>query len=127
MQIIRAVSGLALIAASACAPAATTSVSPVRRSAALPATVLTQRELSRYEGASDLYSAIRTLNPNLLFHRGSVVSVALDGVLVGTTEYLRSLPSSSVREVRLIEGPDATMLFGTRHTGAVLLVSTRTR
>jgi hypothetical protein len=56
-----------------------------------------------------------------------VVSVALDGVLVGTTEYLRSLPSSSVREVRLIEGPDATMLFGTRHTGAVLLVSTRTR
>ena len=89
--------------------------------------VLTIIDLTPMADGRDLYTTLGALRPTFLRHHGGEVSVAMDGILVGPASYLRNVPTSVVKEVRLLSGPEATFRFGPRHAGAVIAVTTRTR
>lgn len=127
MRTPRLIPALTLVLGAACAPAVSSNPMRIAPRAMLSSKVLTMRELGTVTSAGNMYEVVASLNPLLLRHRGEVVSVAIDGVLAGTVETLRYLAPGTVQEIRLLEGPDATMLFGARHTGSVLLVTTRRR
>jgi hypothetical protein len=112
--------------ATASSPATTTSYA--RRSGVrnVPG-VLTMIDLSPMADGRDLYTTIGALRPTFLRHHGGEVSVAMDGILVGSASYLRNVPTSVVQEVRMLNGPEATFRFGPRHAGAVIAVTTRAR
>ena len=122
---------VALATTIVCAACATTATPPstnpiMRRASTMRSDMLTTADFARVP-ESDLYGAIMSLQPSLFTPRGGTVSVAIDGVLAGDASVLRSIPSQAVAAVRLLHGPDATMRWGSRHAGAVLSVTMRTR
>ena len=127
MRFIHLAPALTLVFTAACGNAVSSNIRRSSSHAMLSSNVLTLKELNTVTSAGNMYDVVVSLNPDLLRHRGRVVSVAIDGVLTGTVETLRYLAPGTVHEIRLIEGPDATMLFGSRHTGSVLMVTTRRR
>jgi hypothetical protein len=121
---VAATTMLAACASTGVAP--TTASRPPAGDRYLNAELLTRSDFASLVG-TDLLEAIRMIRPAFLRSRGSEVSVALDGVLVGDVSTLRTIPSNAVMTVRLLHGPEATMRFGIRHAGSVLLVTTRAR
>lgn len=123
---------VALATTIVCAACATTGTpssftnAPVHRASVSQRGMLTSADFARVSD-SDLYGAIIALQPALFTPRGGTVTIAIDGVLAGDPSVLRSIPAQAVASVRLIHGPDATMRWGSRHAGAVLSVTMRTR
>jgi hypothetical protein len=90
-------------------------------------TVLSRQDFSGALDGRSIYDVVRSLRPTFLHSRGSDVTVAVDGMLMGSASVLRDITADCVQQVELLNGPEATMRFGARHTGAVLLVTTRRR
>jgi hypothetical protein len=118
---------LAFQAACATSPSLSTTATMRRNGVRQAPGVITIVDLTPIADGRDLYSAISALRPTFLRPHGGDVSVAIDGMLVGAASFLRTIPASTVKEVRLLNGPEATFRFGPRHAGAVIAVTTRTR
>lgn len=95
------------------------------------ADVIVEQEL-RGTTATNLHEAIAQLRPRFLQQRGkttgqnveaSTVVVYIDGSRAGGVQELRSIHPSEVREVRYLDGPQASARFGDRHGGGAILVS----
>ncbi|MFC1791291.1 hypothetical protein ACFL0I_02345 [Gemmatimonadota bacterium] len=102
--------------------------------------LLTMEDLAPYE-AMDAYSVIRRLrghwyqtrstgtmmDPNLGDQNQAAIKVYIDGVLrVEGVEILRGYSCAEIREMRHLDGRDATMQYGTGHgAGAILVVTGR--
>jgi hypothetical protein len=122
-----ALGALAFQAACATSPSFGTTATLRRSNVRQAPGLITIVDLTALADGRDLYSAISTLRPTFLRPHGGEASVALDGILVGSVNFLRNIPASTVKEVRLLNGPEATFRFGPRHAGAVIAVTTRTR
>ena len=93
--------------------------------------LLNTEEIAR-AGAQDAYTAVQTLRPHWLsvrgassFRQGVTVKVYLDGNLMGGPENLRQITTSSIREIRYMDGLEATQRYGLDHGQGAILVSTR--
>ncbi|MES2176261.1 MAG: hypothetical protein V4550_00240 [Gemmatimonadota bacterium] len=121
-----------LIGVPACAPVTMAGKGePVGRNS----DVLTIAEM-RGTDATDLYQAITRLRPMFL-NRGrdfsafrpnvSLVTVFLDNARLGSIESLRSIPVEYVKSVQYLSSSEATIRWGTNHTGSVILLTTTGR
>ena len=129
---------LALGAASGCGGAAastpgTASTPSTRASAPAPArssrSVLTADEILK-TGATNAFQAIQKARPSWLNTRptndargGALyegLAVYVDGVRY--EERLDQLPATSIKEIRFLDGREATTRFGTNHGGGALLI-----
>jgi hypothetical protein len=98
------------------------------RGAAAPGDrVLARTQLAGLDQARPLHDVLRDLRPGFLWFRGVSPTVYVDGVRVASDATLRELPVRWVERVELLSGAEATLRFGTNHTGAALLVTTRGR
>jgi hypothetical protein len=91
--------------------------------------VITQAEIEATDVSTAL-DLIRRLRPEYLRARGGGSSIGpvafyLDGVKQQSIDALATISKEIVREVRYLNATDATMRFGTDHTGGAVLVSTR--
>ena len=101
--------------------------------------ILTAQDLAPYE-AMDVYSVIRRLrghwyntrstgtmlDPQLGRQNQAEIKVYMDGVLRPEgVEALKQLNVNEVRELRHLDGRDATMQYGTDHGAGAILVITR--
>ncbi|MEP6692014.1 MAG: TonB-dependent receptor plug domain-containing protein [Gemmatimonadaceae bacterium] len=89
----------------------------------------------RLTNASDLYDALRQLRPGIFISRGKntpeegaigtapLPIVYIDGVRKGDVTALHQVQITSVRDVRILSGTEATQRFGTGHVAGALLVS----
>lgn len=89
--------------------------------------VLSRLELRNTAGTLGLYDAVALLRPTFVYFRGARPSIVVDGVGYGSLESLDHIPVESVETIRLLSGPDATLRYGPRHSGALLVVTTRRR
>lgn len=92
---------------------------------------LLESEEIQQSGTSDALSAVSTLRPQWLRQRGSAsesIKVYVDNSLVGGTDYLRQITTSSVESMRYMDGLEATQRWGLGHgTGAILVFTVRGR
>jgi len=84
--------------------------------------------------ASDAYDAIEKLRANFLTSRGRtsfrandspLPTVFVDGLKYGPISTLKTIPASSVAEIRLFRSWEATSLYGTGFMSGVIAVTTR--
>ena len=95
--------------------------------------VLTGEEMERAAGdGADVYEAIAKLRPHFLRQRSALVTGKSKGipVYVGNTPYggidaLKGLRPMTVRQVRYLNGSEATMSFGTGHAEGALVLTLR--
>lgn len=82
---------------------------------------------------SNAYRAIELLRPEFLRSRGianlntaepTLPVIYVNGVRFGELESLRLVRAPDVRLIRYLNAADATMRFGTGHTGGAILVKT---
>jgi len=100
--------------------------------------LLTLEDLAPHENM-DAYSVIRrlkgswlrtrstgnTLDPSLGSNDETQIKIYIDGSFrVEGVEALKGLPVTEVREIRHLNGRDATMQYGTDHGAGAILVST---
>lgn len=86
-------------------------------------------------GTSDALSAVRTLRPQWLRHRGvssinlrESIKVYVDNTLVGGPDYLRQITTNSVESMRYMDGLEATQRWGLDHgVGAIMVFTVRGR
>jgi len=83
--------------------------------------------------ASTAYDAVAALRPEWLVRRGRVsvrnpsageLVVYMDGMRQGGVASLRSISAGSILQMEYLDGPSATVQFGTGHGGGVILVRT---
>jgi hypothetical protein len=103
--------------------------------------VITAEELAT-DPASNVYDAIRHLRPAMLTSRGAGVnmsltptanasetgqiSIYLDGAkLGGGTSTLGAIPVSGIKEIRYLNGTDATQRYGTGNASGAIVISSR--
>ncbi len=95
--------------------------------------VITEAQIAEAQGAN-VYEVISRVRPAFLRSRGTgsmssgsleYAEVYRDGMRVGGIGTLRSMPIGGVREIRYYNLGDATMKFGSGHTGGVIEVMTR--
>jgi len=94
--------------------------------------VITQEEIQNSDESNTLDlirrlrpAWLRTRSPSRLGGEPAVEPVVyLDNVKYGAIELLRGLDVQILSEVRYLSGPDATMRFGTGHSGGAILVTT---
>jgi hypothetical protein len=127
---VRAIVGLgALVAAmGACAPSYTNHAGRseyklVHKSG----NTLGKLEMTSVNVGRNAYDVVNFLRPQFFNGRNGVPTLAVNGVLVGPATYLSTMTVNEIEEVKMLNGLDATTLFGARHTGAVLMVTTRRR
>lgn len=89
--------------------------------------LLTGTELRARASTRSLYDAVSMLRPTFVRFRGARPGVIVDGVGYGSIESLNHISVESVDTIRLLSGPEATLRYGPRHTGAILVVTTRRR
>ena len=96
--------------------------------------ILTAAEISSAKaGEATIYDAIQRLRPQYFRTRGRLgnepggdVSVSLDGGPLSTTDALRNIPATTVKEVRYLSANDAAQRYGVRaYSGPVILVTQR--
>lgn len=94
------------------------------------ATVISEQELTASD-ATNLSEAISQLRPRFLQRRGetsvgnpdgSGTVVYLDDTRIGGIEELRAIHPSDVREVRYLDGPQASARYGMNHGGGAIMV-----
>jgi hypothetical protein len=101
-------------------------------------TVITFEEIDPIRTESPTaYELIQRLRPNFLHTRGpntfgnaagSVVPtprVVIDGTPRGELDLLRQTPTIAIREIRYLNGADASIQFGTGYGGGAILIFTR--
>jgi len=112
---------IALAVTAACSPATQGTGAGARSSS----NVLTRQELSTI-AVQSLYEAVQRLRPGFLRARttsagpGFLPVVFVDGIRKGSPEYLRSIPSSEVNEIRYLTVQDATTRYGMNVEAGVL-------
>ena len=93
--------------------------------------VITAEQLADMNQGS-AYDAVQRLRPRWLQGRGvssvrsgtpELAQVYLDGALVGGLQALTRISISNIREIRYLDGRDATTRFGTGHGGGAILVA----
>ncbi len=96
--------------------------------------ILTAAEISIAKaGEATIYDAIQRLRPQYFRTRGRLgnepggdVSVSVDGGPLSTTDALRNIPATTVKEVRYLSANDAAQRYGVRaYSGPVILVTQR--
>jgi hypothetical protein len=96
--------------------------------------VLTAAEISNAKaGEASAYDAIQRLRPQFFRTRGRLgnepggdISVSVDGGALSTTDALRNIPATTVKEVRYLGANDAAQRYGVRaNSGPVILVTQR--
>lgn len=87
-------------------------------------------EIADASAASSAYDLVQRLRPNFLRSRGKsaggqphYATVYVDGVRRGGPDALRQVVGASVREIRYLSGPEATLRFGIDHEGGAILVT----
>lgn len=82
-------------------------------------------ELRQARGAN-AFEIVQQLRPDFLRRRGPLhgPKVFLEQVQLGDEDQLRSIPASSVWEIRYLDSRAATQQFGGGYTGGVILVLT---
>lgn len=111
---------------------ATTEIPSTRETSGIAADLITRAEL-RATNASNAYMAIRRAAPHFLRphtptpgrRQGSTAIVYIDGVRYGSLRTLQSINVLDVNEIQYLDGPEATIRFGTGHPGGAILVKTR--
>ena len=125
----RSASILIVAAAMACAPAASTTSTGVRRQA----NVITQPEVqASFE--SNAYDVISKLRPMFLKTRGrstvqgqtqEYASVFLDDQFYGDLNSLKNIAATQIQEIRYYPGTEVAMKFGMQYGAGVIAVRTR--
>ncbi|HEY0529014.1 MAG TPA: hypothetical protein VGD02_09300 [Gemmatimonadaceae bacterium] len=125
----RTLSILVVAAAMACAPAATTNPTGVRRQA----NVITQPEVqASFE--SNAYDVVNKLRPMFLKTRGRTTvqgqaqeyaSVFLDDQYFGDLNSLRNIAATQIQEIRYYPGTEVATKFGMQYGAGVIAVKTR--
>jgi hypothetical protein len=87
--------------------------------------VVTEAEIANAH-ATTAYEAIERLRPRFLLTKvdlgpATARQVYLNGIALGGVNELRTMPASSVQEIRFVRSIDSPA-FGTGHSGAVILV-----
>jgi hypothetical protein len=85
-------------------------------------TTLTRTELSAQAPGRNLYDVIRAVRPQFLRYHGTVPTIAINGMLVGGPSVLTTIDPQHVKSIQMIGASDATIRFGPRTSGAVMLV-----
>ena len=90
--------------------------------------VITAEEIAEVDVAH-AYDLVQRLRPAFLRARGKsantqpqYATVYVDGIPRGKIEALRQITGSSVRTIRYLSGPQATIRFGIDHEGGAILV-----
>lgn len=95
--------------------------------------VITRAEIAQ-SGLMNTYEVIRQLRPAFLQRRrarsieGDAIQTAVvyvDGAYRGELRELELIPAAEVQEIRYLDATDATMRYGTGHSGGAILVTTR--
>ena len=98
--------------------------------------VISFEELQEVQSeATDAYAAVERLRPQFLRIRGGnktfgnsetlEIKVVVDNAGRGGVQSLRQIPTSTVKEIRYINGTDASIQFGTNYGLGAILVLTR--
>jgi hypothetical protein len=96
--------------------------------------LLTAAEISSAKaGETNAYDAIQRLRPQFFRTRGRLgnepggdISVSVDGGPLNTTDALRNIPATTVKEIRYLSANDAAQRYGVRaNSGPVILVTQR--
>jgi hypothetical protein len=80
---------------------------------------------------SNALEVVQNLRPNMMRPRGSTtqgpvpVVLFLDDVRIGDLNGMATVPANRVKEIRYINGRDATTLYGTGVGSGVILVTTK--
>lgn len=76
---------------------------------------------------SVVYDVVQQLRPQFLRPRpGNIAPVVyVDGSRRGGLDELRRIDKSTIREIRWVDGQDATTLYGTGHGGGAILLTSR--
>ena len=125
----RSLSILVIGAAMACAPAASTTSTGVKRQA----NVITQAEVqASFE--SNAYDVVNKLRPMFLKTRGrstvqgtnpEYASVFLDDQFYGDLNSLKTIAATQIQEIRYYPGTEVAMKFGMQYGAGVTAVKTR--
>ncbi len=127
MRLSRVPGIVLMVAACAAGPSGNGRTTPASRQ------VLSAAEILQSSGAT-AYDVIAQLRPEFLRSRGAAslrdrepptAVVYLDNVRMGGLESLRRLSADALLRVEYLGAADATMRFGTDHTGGAILVSTK--
>ena len=96
--------------------------------------LITQDEIAATPQAPNAYEIVRLLRPMFLSSRG-VVSIRtpsasypvvyVDNMRMGGVEWLRTIPSITVSEIRYLNSGEATTLWGSGHPSGAILVLTK--
>jgi hypothetical protein len=124
--------GIAALMSLACASAPSSTPSTVAPSGTVTASrtsrdVILADEIAT-SGARTAMEAIRRLRPQMLQGRGvretNEIAVYIDGTRTeGTRADLEQIPASQVKEIRYLNGQDATQRFGANHGAGAILVT----
>ena len=124
--------GFATLVTLACASAPNSAPSSVSPSGSATASrtsrdVILADEIAT-SGARTAMDAIRRLRPQMLQGRGvretNEIAVYIDGNRTeGTRADLEQIPASQVKEIRYLNGQDATQRFGANHGAGAILVT----
>jgi hypothetical protein len=99
--------------------------------------VISQEEIVAIQTeATDAYAVVARLRPQFMRIRGSKesistsatpleVKVVVDNATRGDLESLHQIPTSTLKEIRYLNGTDASIQFGTNYGGGAILVFTR--
>ena len=119
---------VALTAAVACAPER---VGLHRATAAPFATrdMIGEQELASIP-AGTAFEAVQRLRPTFLTWTRAITPyerrlVFVDGIQMGGLEALESIPSNSIREIRLLNGIEAAGRYGTTNSAGALIITTK--
>ena len=120
---------LVVAAAMACAPAATTNTTGVKRQA----NIITQPEIqASFE--SNAYDVITKLRPMFLKTRGRTsiregdpeyASVFVDDQYFGDLSSLKSIAAPQIQEIRYYPGTEVATKFGMQYGAGVIAIKTR--
>ncbi|HET7584681.1 MAG TPA: hypothetical protein VFK13_07235 [Gemmatimonadaceae bacterium] len=100
----------------------------------LPAPSVISADEVRRSGGRTAYEVIERVRSEFLYNRGPVTVlttaspvpiVYLDHVRLGTLEQLRTIAAGDVAEIHLLTASEATLKYGTGHSGGAIEVYTR--
>lgn len=99
--------------------------------------VIVEAEIaSRARDATNALQVVQQLRPQMLRSRGvssprdmtgedALPKVYVDDVSYGNLNTLANVNAAQIKEIRFVNGPDATTRWGTGHMGGVILVTTK--
>jgi hypothetical protein len=99
--------------------------------------VITKDEIQAIQSeAADAYQVVERLRPQFLRVRGGAprteagaepveIKVVVDNAGRGGLEQLRQIPSNTIKEIRFLNGTDASIQYGTNYGAGAILVTTR--